>query len=404
VLEVHPDDASALDLLLRNDVAGGLLRDAERVAERMLADGPATFRAHAALASIFTGRGWTAEAEAHAAQAVRAKPGDPLLHRQLASLRTGRTATLEALQEGLARTGDPDLLHRTVRTALATEGADLAHLTGRLRAALTLNPYAKDNWLLLRDCHVYAKAPVRALEALDKALAYLPDDPDLLEARGRLQLQTGDREAALLSWRTALGRAPDNPRLRDYLKTLAPEDAAFYDPYSIPTETVLSSRVDPADPRYARHNTVVLLDQGVVRAKANGTADMMIHFVRQALTQQGAESLAGYAVGFDPERKRVEVLAAKVHQPDGSVLSATRIEDREGSKGGEGGIYSRWHYKAIQLPEVRPGSIVEIKYVMEATGENLYGDDFEDGFFFGSEDPTLHFQYVLDCPDRKSVV
>jgi tetratricopeptide (TPR) repeat protein/transglutaminase-like putative cysteine protease len=395
-LEAHEEEVAAREILAAQAWEGGLIRRAERICRTILTQHPSA-EAHRVLAEVLSGRGWRPEARIHAQKASSIRPRAPGLFDLSADLAPGRTRAREALEQGIRLTGDPDLLRRRVQDGLSAGAGEVSDLGRTLEVALADHPYRVADWLLLRDAHLAAGEIDPAAHALERGLRYLPEEPDLLEALGRVRLRQGRGEEAAGLWRRALAVAPDRPVLRRYLERVAPQQKSFFAEWDVPLDEVLGLKPDDLAPHEA-YNAIVLLDQGVVRANDDGTADRFIHFCQQVLTPRGAQALSQHTIGYDPDRIHVNILAARVIQPDGAILAATDISDQTGERTGAGGIYSRYHYKRIRLPQVRPGSVVQIKYVSEATGPNLYGEEFDDAFFFGSENPTIRFQYVLDTP------
>ncbi|MFH0910346.1 MAG: DUF3857 domain-containing protein [Planctomycetota bacterium] len=398
--KAYPEERAADELLLRIDLDGGFFRDAEALSRAIIQESPSA-EAYAALAAVEKRREWKAEAAASYEAALRAAPGRAALYAKFAEVSPSSALTAKKLREGVERTGDPDLRRRLARHLFQldeTTGAQIALLA---RENLALNPYSLEDYLLLRDAFLRDEAPEKAEAALEEALARLPENPDILEALGRLSLRLGRREEAAALWARALAVTPDRPAIREYLKEISPQETAFYDRYEVPLDALLEKKPSPED--FPRHNVAVLLDQGVVRVNPNGTHDAMVRLVRMVLRPQGSRELALDGIGLDPDRERVEILAARVIQPDGSILSAEVSDETAGFPQAEASIYNRYQMKRVQFPQLRPGSVVDMHYVKEATGENLYGDEFEDLFFFGSDNPTLRFQYVLDTPVEREV-
>jgi hypothetical protein len=230
------------------------------------------------------------------------------------------------------------------------------------------------------------------------ALSHMPDAPHLLESLGEIALEKGHKKEAVRLWQKALALRPDFPKLREYIKEIQPQKKTFYSAYEADMDEILALRVTPDE--YPRDNIATLLDQGIEYVHPNGTRDQLIHTVRQVLRPQGIREVTSYSISLAPTRERITVLAAKVHQPDGTVISSSDIHSRAvGGGGGEGTIYNRGHVKTIRFPQVQVGSVIELKYLTEATGENIYGNSFETGFFFGGNEPTQRFLYVISIPD-----
>ena len=400
--QVSDHELAAQELLAARWRDGGFYRKAEAVARRVLASRDSA-EAHEVLADVVAERGWDAQAHAHDRAARDAAPGRARLYARVADRAPGRAARLEALRAGVARTGDHELRRRLTRELLTGGPEDAQRAADLVRANLDADPWPLADHLLARDAALARGDVAGAVQVLEAALDRLPGEPALLEAYGAARLLQGDAAGAVRAWRNALEVAPDNPDLRGRIAQIEPQAAPFYAPWSVSLDELVQTKPDPAD--YPRHNVAVLFDQGVVRVHPNGAADHMIHLVRMALRPGGARQLEQYGMGYDPDRERIEVLSARVVQPDGSVHRATDVRDHTVERGGgdQGRVYARYHVKRVHLPQVRAGSIVEIRLLKEASGPNPFGDDFEDAFYLGSESPTLRFQYVLDTPEDLDV-
>ncbi len=386
---------AARELLLEHLQRGGFLRQAEEGARALLEQHPSA-AAWRVLGKVEASRGWRPEAHAAFQKALARAPRWSALYMDLADTAPGETETLASLRRGEEQAPSAALRKRLADRLLRRHAFEQA--AAALRAALDVDPFDAEAWAALADTERACGKLDAAMEAVDASLEWLPQSPVLLEKLGRLSLQAGQQSRGVGLLRQALRVKADNPALAEYLKQFEPERTRFYAAHDIAFETLSGKEKGPED--HPRHNKVVLLDQGFVRVNPNGTKSMMIHWVAKVLRRGAVREEARHSIPYDPERQRVEVVRARVVQPDGSVIENPRIHDRTYGQGrGPQAVYTgSYRIKTVEFPQVKEGSIVDFQYTVEDTRENLYGDEFEDAFFIGSTDPTIRFEYAADVP------
>src|SRR5205807_1915107 len=116
-------------------------------------------------------------------------------------------SALELAQK--ARTAAPDLADPLITEARALDALGPASLFPRLRAAelLSENGRAKD-----------------AEDAFAQALQLAPDDPEPHEQLGRHRLRKPDDSGALAAFARAISLRPQNPALRELVRSVRPEE------------------------------------------------------------------------------------------------------------------------------------------------------------------------------------
>jgi tetratricopeptide (TPR) repeat protein len=385
--------------LLDKELRGGLYRQAEQDAARLLALKP-HYRVCRALGEVNKKREWKPEAHAQYRQAITLAPREGGLY-LLAADTAGTEAEKEALlQQGLEATGDANLRLRLIGEFLRKHDFAAAEKLCRFHAAMAQDSYA--HWVKLADCQRAGGDSEKALATMQEALAYLPQSPAVLEYTGKLLQEMGRQEEALDYFRRSLAIKTDNPELAELLKELEPKRKLFYDGYDIAYEDLSGRDAAPED--YPKFTLLTLLDQGFVKVNPNGTQSKMIHSVKKVLRREAIRQAAYEQIAYDPARQKVEVIRARVIQPDGSVAENAAIRDNAyGRNSGPGSVYSEYKSKSIQLPQVKEGSIVDIQYTVEDRRENIYNDEFETNFFFGSMNPTLRFDFTVILPKDKDV-
>lgn len=406
-LTIYPGDVMAQETMMGLLLGNGFYRRAEEIAETLLkASNASNTSANLVKAAILMHREQTQESLPYFLRAHKETPGKANLYNQIASMTTGKDAKMAWIKRGLAVTADESLLDVVLEDLMETGKTDpkaFAQAEKLIREhILLLDPWRVDAWEALAACRK-AVDDVEGVQAIYReALSWLPANPTILQLEGALALSKEKKAEAVTSWQASLQVQPDNPELRQYMVQIAEKETHFYDPYIISADTFLADLPKASD--YPDFSSVSLLDEGVVYQLPNGSKATMYHLARMALRVDGVNDISGHTIAYDPQRERITILNARLHQPDGSIIPAESVSDHSGNGGSGGGrIYSSYTVKSIRFNGAREGSVMEIEYINEPTGESEYGNLFEDIYFFGGTEPTLRFRYVVDTLEEKHV-
>lgn len=411
---VHPDENEARRLLeraaegkeaysAREQVldrlqSGGFLRETETRAKALLTEVDSAY-AWRQIGNVHLARGWTAEAVLAYRKAIALSPHWAGPYLNLYDTVTSDTEAMEILEKGLSRAADPMLRFYDAQRLARSHQYEKAETA--YRAILQLNRYDTGAWTSLADISRAQGDTETELSILKDALVWLPQSPGLLERIGRRIIESGDREEGLAWLRRALTIRSDNPDLASYIKALEPQRELWFADVDIHYDELKGKDASPED--YPLFNRVGLLDQGYIRVNANGTTRKMIHWVQKVLRPGGVPAVSQEQIPYDPARQKVEIIRARVVQPDGTILENANVSD-SGYRGGVGGgVYSQYQTKVVSLPQVREGSIVELQYTIEDTDAKVYADEFEEGFFFGSIFPNIRFEFTADVPEGMEI-
>lgn len=391
--EGKPASEFARCQLMQMDLSGGFERRAAETAQAMLKENRNLPPALHVLAQVARKRDWEAEEHACALRLTQIVPYFVPGWERLAATAANAPAAIAALSGA-----------RPYNFNLRLELAGKLRAMGKVDAAekiyreiLLLEPDDPALWQGLADCRVAAGDLPGAVKAIKDGLNWMPQSPKLLERSGRLLLLCGHDAEGEQALRQSLERNHDNPDLQAYCESLAKGGEKFYAAADLDAAKLPGRDATPAD--YPDYPSITLLDQAFVRVNPNGTTRLMVHTVCKVLRPAGVRA-ARAQVYYDPERQRVDVVTARVTQPDGSVVETPQVVDFPvGPRGEAASTYSSGQVKEIRLPQARPGSIVEIRYVREDFAEPLYFNQFSDSYFFGGMEPALTFRYTVSCPE-----
>lgn len=243
-----------------------------------------------------------------------------------------------------------------------------------------------------------------ALEAIGRAARLDPDNPDFHVAAGELERRFGHAELAVQDWQQALALNPQDSELRDRL-TLArggESEESFEKPYAVGLDQAVADYKKQATPALESGPVVVLSDTTVTRIFPSGNVGRYAQQIFRINNESGAQSLATYAVTYDPDVESVEFLTAHVLHADGTSADAPEAGDAPVDEAVGYETFYNVRNKYVQMPPMRPGDFVEIAYrVLPTSLESLYGDYYGDLEPFGSPAATLLQQFVVIVPDAK---
>jgi hypothetical protein len=329
-----------------------------------------------ALAQLAARGGRREEAERRYGVLCAELPGDLALRRQWVSLVRSR-GTAEAMERALARLDPPGDLRDLESVVL--ERAELEEGLGRRE---------------------------RAGAALRAFLVLVPDDARLEERLGRLLLlgPPAEHREALSHLETALRLRPQNPELRALLAEIDPSSAGGQDLWRRWHVDLAALRARAAaDPLGRGDPARVLYDGATVRVHDNGLEETLVERVIEIGDRRGAEQQAEVDIRYAPDSQTVEVRAARVYKPNGDVVDAASIDERDLSEPWAG-LYYDVRAQVVGLPGLEPGDVVHVAYTVSDHGRrNELGDSFGDLHMLQEELVRLESSYRLIAPRRRTI-
>ncbi len=239
-----------------------------------------------------------------------------------------------------------------------------------------------------------------ALQLVMGALPQLVGDADWFERRGRLLHRLGRSELAVASYRRSLELKPQNPSLREYLRTIDPAARSADDlqrQFQVDVETLLKKPRPQAKPGDSAR---VLFDQKVVRIHGNGLSEEYIQRVVEILDDHGARSYDEASVTFTPDTQSVQFKTAKVIKPSGEVIESVSQSESDASEPWYG-LYYDLHSLSVRFDGLQPGDVVVVEHVRSDVGRrNLFSDYFGDVTYLQESIPTLEARLTLTLPEE----
>jgi tetratricopeptide (TPR) repeat protein len=228
-----------------------------------------------------------------------------------------------------------------------------------------------------------------------QAHALAPDDPDVWERTGRALLHAHQHEPALAALQRALVLRPQNPALKEMLRTLRGESDAA----STTEALAMSALLDEAKALApSSDDAVVLAEVTHVRVQTSGLSSRFRQLVVKVQNQRGVEAWRTLPITWSPDRQEVRVLKARLTRPDGSVIDSFAEQDRNINEPWTGMYYDA-RAKVLTFSALAPGDVLEVQWKVDDTSvENLLSDYWGDVELLQSGAPKRHLRYVVDMP------
>src|SRR5438132_1506631 len=302
----------------------------------------------------------------------------------------------------LARLEDRDGNKRrgALETALAAHPENAALLDapanyrldrGEGRAALEpspLYPRLRAAGLLSENGRVHA-----AEEAYAQALALAPDDPEPHEQLGRHRLRAKDDSGALAAFTRALSLRPQNPALRELVRSIRPEER-YAAPYLYDAKRL--AKLSPI----AGEDVEVLADLAVVKVFANGLSSRTRQLVLRANSARGVDSARAQSVQYSPDQQVVKVERARIFKKDGTVLESKSEGERNLSEPWYG-LYYDLRARVVSFPQLEPGDVLELVTRTDDAASNFFADYFGDfAYLQGTQSRRVSDYVLLGPPGR----
>ena len=393
----NPEEPRVLDALAAQRLDHGDAWAAVRLAERARRAAPSFAQARLTLARAYEAVGLTARASLLRLETAREFPRLAAARRAAAAAqrRFGHAAESEAeLRAALAARFD-DAEARGDLTAQLTDRGDVNGAMGLLAESIALEPASP--WSRLRAAELLSQEG-RVAEA-DRAYAELtqlaPDRPDVHEAVGKHRLRQRDDAGALLAFTRALSLKPQNPALRELMRTVRPEEqyatSYLYDAVAL-AKTKPAANGDDVE---------VLADLTVTRVFANGLSSRTHQLVLRALTQRGVDQSRWQSVQYSPDRQVVRIERARIVRKDGTILETRSDGERNVSEPWYA-MYYDLRSRVIGFPQLEPGDVLELVERTDDSGTNFFADYFGDFQYLQGYARKAVADYVLLGPPGRT--
>jgi len=312
--------------------------------------------------------------------------------------RTGRTGKASRLNQRLLELRPNDQLVLRSQFEIALEQGRPKEALQWMDRLLRLDPLRQGWWIERGDLLLHNHRIAEALESYRRAVSICPQEP-LAIVREGLALQAQGRVGqALKRWQHALELAPGDRGLEKHIESLQPQRQAFYHPWKVDPQTLRQATGPGVEPDDSGAGAPRLLDLTVVRLQKNATTSRYRQQVIRINNPRGAELNRTFHIEYAPARQQVRILQSRVFHPDNTTDASVLVRDYSLSEPWYN-LYYDVHDREITFPDLLPGDLVELSYLIEDMGgRNMLGNYFGDMALLQYSQPTQRAVYVLLAP------
>ena len=395
-LEEDPTYAPARTVLAAYYEEHGFARQSYDEAEKAVADRPDYYPAQIALSDAMSSLGLEGRGEKRILYLAKEYPDTPRV--QIAAARVERSlGKLPAALDRYRHVLDLRFDNGEARTALAGALVDAGDVDGALalfHRAIDLRPTSIGATVRLADFLSFKGRAVDALALYDRLASQTPDDDSVFESRGQYMLRQGLNVKAIKDFQKALALKPQNPGLRDLVRTIEPEED-FANPYL--RDAVRLAKDAPVKPPNGDDEAVMLANVDVVRVYPNGLSSRVHQEVIKVFNERGIDHARIQGIGYAPGAQEVKVQQARIIKKNGTVEETKSESDQ--SSGSYSGMYFDNRQRTVVFSNLEAGDVIEFTYRRDdISQENMFADYFGDLAPLQGPIVNADVDYVLIAP------
>ena len=157
----------------------------------------------------------------------------------------------------------------------------------------------------------------------------------------------------------------------------------------------------PTPPDYSQQAYVVEQFSESMRFENDGTGSDQTDARIKIISEAGVQALGQLKLGYSALSDKVEIPYVKVHKPDGTVVQAqeSAVQDLTFP---DAPVYTDYHEKHISVPSLRPGDVLEYRFIRNVVNPLTPGQ-FWTSFSFTDRGIVLDEQLVINVPKDRPI-
>ena len=157
----------------------------------------------------------------------------------------------------------------------------------------------------------------------------------------------------------------------------------------------------PTPPDYSQEAYVIEHYKESMRFEDDGTGVMQEDAEIKVVSESGVQQLGQLKVGYSALNDKLEIPYVRVHKPDGTVISAqeSAIQDLTFP---DAPVYTDYHEKHISVPSLRPGDVLEYRFI-RTIASPLAPGQFWTSFNFSDKGIILDEQLEINVPKDRQI-
>lgn len=233
----------------------------------------------------------------------------------------------------------------------------------------------------------------KGLNILEERIKLSPGDSGLYEAKAELLIRMGEKEAATQTIKRILVYYPQDQNVKQRLRFLIPQEAAFYANWTIENVRERASKM-----KISQHATDTILEQSITKVSKNGLSTKFVQHVERVNTKEGKESAKYQRAYFQGGEEEAEVVKVIIHKKDGSISENFESWVSGGTRK-KSTTYNDSATLFMEAKDVEVGDLIEFRYtISQVSSENFRGDYFGDIAYLQNTTPIGFERYAVIYP------
>jgi hypothetical protein len=157
----------------------------------------------------------------------------------------------------------------------------------------------------------------------------------------------------------------------------------------------------PTPPDYSQEAYVVQRFRQSMRFENDGTGRDESEAEIKIVSESGVQALGQFKVGYSALSDKLEIAYVRVRKPDGTVINAqeSAIQDLTFS---DAPVYTDFHEKHISVPSLRPGDVLEYRFVRTVVSPLTPGQ-FWTSYNFAEKGIVLDEELEINVPKDRQI-
>ena len=157
----------------------------------------------------------------------------------------------------------------------------------------------------------------------------------------------------------------------------------------------------PTPPDYSQEAYVVEHYHESMRFEDDGTGVIQTDAQIKIMSESGVQALGQLKWGYSALSEKLDIAYVRVHKPDGTVVTAqeSAIQDLTYP---DAPVYTDYHEKHISVPSLRPGDVLEYRFI-RTIANPLTPGQFWTSYNFSEKGVVLDEQLVINVPKDRTI-
>ena len=158
----------------------------------------------------------------------------------------------------------------------------------------------------------------------------------------------------------------------------------------------------PTPPDYSQEAYVVQHFTQKMRFENDGTGVLETEAQAKVVSESGVQALGQLRIGYNALSDKLDVSYVRVRKADGSVVAAQESAIQDVTPFPDAPVYTDYHEKHVSVPSLRPGDVLEYRFV-RTIANPLTPGQFWTSYNFAEKGIVLDEQVEINVPKGREI-